>query len=1141
MRPALSKMPLWRHPSPKRTFEFEGAEMRLKTLASIFLAALVGTTPSIAQQSGAARIAPRSVKGSTPYGQLPLTFEANRGQAVGQVKFLSRGKGYTAFLTAEGMVLTLHPSRSDATSKSGNSAANSQQPARATLQFHLLGASRNAVVVGEDQKPGKVNYFIGNDRTKWHTNVPIYTRVRYKNVYPGIDLIYYGHQQQLEYDFAVAPGADPSRIQFQIRGADQVRVDAAGNLVLTTNGKELHFQSPIIYQESGSARVPVEGGYVMKDSTHIAFQVAHYDSGKPLVIDPVLVYSTYLGGGGDDQPTGIAVDGNGSVYVTGYTDSTDFPLATLGSLPAGADHVFIAKFDATGSNLIYADYIGGNSQDYGYALVLDSANEVYVTGGTASSDFPVVNAYQSTYPGAFNAFLTKVSSDGASLLYSTYLGGNGSDVPTSVRIDNLSNVLVAGSTSSTNFPVANAYQSTASPNQGGLYGNYGFLTKFTPDGSALVYSTYLGGSSNVPDNCSGTPCWTEPVSGVNGMVLDSAGNAYLAGTTNTYDFPVTSGAYLTTDSTPQNSSVGFVSKISSSGNLQYSTYFYESSGFTNINAIAVDATGSAYVTGLTYSNGTFPITSTSICDPGVYGVACSYAFVTKFDATASTLAYSTFLGPNNYAVPAAIVLDQSNDAYVLTSTSSSSFSTVNGLEPYAGGNDALLVEIDPGAGSQLFATYLGGSADENATALAIDAENNLYVTGTTDSTDFPTTQQAFQTQSGGNSDGFVMKIGMSTAPLASLTPSTLQFASLPVGSTSAAQQVVLRNMGNSALAIASISAAGDFAETDNCGTSVPATGSCTLSVTFTPTAAGQRTGSVAINDDAAGSPHIVSLSGTGLGAIAGLSPAALVFSSVPVHASSPAQTVTLSNQGNSSLSIATVQTTGDFAQTNNCPAVLPSNSGCTINVVFTPTSSGTRSGTLTVSNSAQGSAQTVSLTGSGSDFALASSMNDATVKAGATATYELTISPVGGSFSKAVSLNCSGLPANAICTFSPSKVTPGTKSTAVTLTISTVSSTADAIPALPSPNHPVTTAWIQLQGLGLFGMVLAGCRKRSKRATIFIALALLVLGMLFMSGCAGGTGIASQSGSGSGTAYTVTVTGTSGALQHSLPLTLTVQ
>jgi hypothetical protein len=1123
--------------------------MRLKVLTWGLLTALLAATPSPAQQSGAGVWLGTSTslgaRAQANYGKLPLRFEANQGQTGSPVRFLSRGKGYTAFLTAGGLVLSLRPSQPVPVQPMSKVAATykSRRPVNATLQFKLLGAARNPTVTGEDPQPGKVNYFIGRDPSKWHTNVPTYARVRYKNVYPGIDLVYYGNHRQLEYDFAISPGAEPGRIQLEITGASQIELDAEGNLVLQTGSGELHFQSPVVYQESHGLRVPVAGAYVVNDPTHVGFHVAQYDPSKPLVIDPVLVYSTYLGGSGDEQPSGIAADSSGNAYVAGYTDSADFPLATLGSLPAGSTHIFVVKLDPTGSNLVYADYIGGNSEDYGYALALDSANNVYVTGSTASSDFPLVNPYQASYPGSFNGFLTKVSADGSSLLYSTYLGGNGSDQPSSIAVDGSGGVVVAGNTTSTNFPVNNAYQSAVSPNQGGVSGNYGFVSKFSPDGATLVYSTYLGGNSNVAFDCGGTPCWPSPYSAVAGVAVDSNGNAYAAGITNTYNFPTTPSAYLTTNTVQEDGTAGFVTKFSSSGSLDYSTYFYESSGvLTSVAAVAVDGSGSTYVTGVAFSDGTLPITSTSICDPGVYGWACGYAFVTKFDPAGSTLAYSTFLGPNNNANPQAIALDANNDAYVLASTSSASFGVANGLEPYTSGKDLLLVEIDPVASTELFATYLGASAEDLPSGIAVDAGGNVYVAGSTDSPDFPVTQGAFQNVLGGGTDAFVLKIGPSSEPAVALTPSVLQYTLQAVGSTSPAQTVLLRNMGSSALSISSITTSGDFAETDTCGSSVAAAGKCTFSVTFTPTAAGTRNGSILIQDDAAGSPHVINLSGDGTIAVVSLIPSSLSFSATPVGGSSGAQTVTLANTGNAALSISNIQITGDFLQTNNCPATLAASSNCTFNIKFGPTTTGTRNGALTLTDNVPGSPQTVSLSGAGSDFSLASTSTSDTIKAGATASYALTVASVGGSFTSAVQLSCNGAPKLATCSVSPRSVTPGGTTASATLTITTTGTSALAVPPNESQSRPIYAVWIQLQGVGLCGMMLAGSRSRSRKLRVIILMALMIAALMFMMACAGGTGMGSQPSSGTTPGdYTITVTGTSGGLQHSLPLTLTVQ
>jgi len=897
------------------------------------------------------------------YGKLPTTFEDNVGQTDPQVKFLSRGSGYVVFLTAGGMVFSAHSQLVANTAPQPNAKTNQTQSG-AVIQLNLVGANPNPLAVGERPLAGKANYFIGRDRSKWHTNVATYGKVHYKDVYPGIDLVYYGNPSQLEYDFEIAAGANPKQIQFDVKGADSVSVDVTGDLVLQTKQGALHVKSPVLYQTFNNMKLPVSGGFSLKSSTRVGFSLIGYDPTKPLVIDPVLLYSTYLGGLADDQAVGIAVDSEGSAYVSGWTQSTNFPVASQGTTPSGTN-AFIAKLDVSGSSLLYAVFIGGSSDDYAQAITLDSDNNAYITGYTCSGDFPLVNAFQSSMNGCYDGFISKVSADGSSLLYSTYLGGSNLTQPYAIALNSSNEMYVAGYTYAVDFPLMNAFQTRVAPNGGGNYGQYGFVTHLTADGSALVFSTYLGGSANVIQNC-GYPCWGQPASVIQGIAVDLSGNAYVAGYTNTYDLPTTDGAYMPSQNNPSNQQIAFVSEFGSSGSLLYSTYFGSTNGYpTSAAGIAVDSSGSAYITGTAYSDGTFPVTTPNLCDPEMYGWSCSYGFVTKFNPTGTGLGYSTFLPVNNYANPRAITLDAQDNAYVLSSIYGGSMTAVNPIEGFTNQNDLLITEIDPTGSIQLFSTYLGGNGNESPAGIAVDASGSIYVAGYTDSSDFPVTSAALQNTLGGNTDAFVAKIGMANAPAVAISPSLVQFSIRAVGSVSQPNTSLLRNMGSSALTISSITISGDFTETDTCGTGVSAAATCTFTVTFTPTAPGPRFGSILVQDDGAGSPHFINLVGDGSTAIVALSSTALTFPSLQIGQPSPQQSVTLTNNGNATLNLNNIALTGDYAQTNDCPSALGVGSVCTFEITFTPTAGGARNGALTLTDNAPDSPESITLTGSG--------------------------------------------------------------------------------------------------------------------------------------------------------------------------------
>src|SRR5437773_487076 len=404
---------------------------------------------------------------SQSYGKLPLHFEANQGQTRQDVRFLARGAGYSLYLTAGEAVLVLTKPNPDAKRDARRTPERRGTQPRGTpvvVRMSLVGAAPKPLVSGLDELPGKANYLIGKDPAKWRTNVPTYAKVHYRAVYPGIDLVYYGNQRQLEYDFMVAPGADPNRIVLGFQGAERLEINAECELVLHAAVEVIRQRVPVIYQEINGVRTKIEGRYVLKDAHRVGFQVAAYDQNRPLVIDPTLVYATYLGSSGWDYGSGIAVDAAGSAYVTGSTSSADFPTANaLQAAKAGFQNAFVTKLNPTGSALVYSTYLGGSGGDGGTGIAVDTAGSAYVTGATSSIDFPTVNPLQAAYGGDGDAFVSKLDAAGSALLSSTYLGGSGADAGYGIAVDTLGNAYVTGETRSTDFPTTpGAIQTTYS-------------------------------------------------------------------------------------------------------------------------------------------------------------------------------------------------------------------------------------------------------------------------------------------------------------------------------------------------------------------------------------------------------------------------------------------------------------------------------------------------------------------------------------------------------------------------------------------------------------------------------------------------------------------------------------------------------
>jgi hypothetical protein len=1236
--------------------------------------------------------------------------------------------------------------------------------------------------------------------------------VQYQGIYPGVDLVYYGNEGQLEYDFIVAPGADPKVISLAVdstsykQGSSRrlaPRLDANGDLVLGKEGREIRFHHPVVYQEFEGEKRVRDGRYEVRGNGLISFVVGSYDTKKPLIIDPVLTFSTFLGGASFDRVLGVAVDSSRNIYVTGETNSADFPtaggvspnsLASSGTT-CGADtcpDVFVTKLDPTGTNLIYSTYIGGDGVDGGEGIAVDGSGNAHITGHTTSSDFPHSgNAYQqSPFLGQScvdpvsqqaiqcdDAIVVKLNPAGNLLLYSSYFGSVGEETGHAIAINSAGMIFITGYVGSNTFPkTSSAYQTAPG---GGTCGvapstyNCGdaFVAKFNPalSGTAsLIYSTYLGGNGDDYGY---------------GIAVDSSGNAYVTGLTlknpsQAENFP-TKGAYQPTFGGVQDA---FVTELNSAGTaLVYSTYLGGSQS-DDAYGIALDSLGRVYVTGSTLS-GNFPTkTGAFQTTQAASGTTCGSrpcydVYVTKLDTSKAgtlSLVYSTYLGGTNDDISRAIAVDSSGNAYVTggtktAETDATPFPLASPLQDHlAGGFDVFVAKIIPDSTltkpAQLpFSTYLGGANFDAGFGIAVDSSGAAIVAGRTDSSDFPFTLGVVQEAHGGaptNADSFVAKISPPAAPAVSLSSTREDFGSIGVGFTTAPQTVDLRNEGSAALDIASITITGTYKDdflvkSNTCGSSVAAAGECAISLTFTPLATGGRDAQLTITDNASGSPHQIPLTGNGTPApVVSLSPTSLDFGfhlvTTPSTPSAPLK-VTVSNTGSATLNFTSILplTSGDFSQTNTCTAPLaaggvdtceiditfapsvkglrpgsfqltdnagnspqtisvrgigatsgfnffppslafgdqlvgttsaktvalynggptdlslsvaitlggsdfakvnncsstlivdatcyvdvtfkPTTTGlrtgtlrltststvsltgtgtivgislspsalsfgnqtvgttsaaknivvtstgtasllitnvsftgdfaksadtctgstvaptatCTIGIKFTPTATGSRTGTVTLTHNAQsGSPNSVALSGTGTqDFAVSLKTNSPAVTAGQTASYTITFTPAGG-FNQNISLTCTGAPKAAVCSVSPNPATMnGTKPTDATVSVTTTARSM-AAPILGPGRMPANFGvWPPLTWLAVLLLLLMTANLLCGRRKVVLGLAAMLLIIGLWTACGGGGGGGgpppTQNGTPAGT-YKLTVTATSGGLTHALPLTLKV-
>jgi Bacterial Ig-like domain (group 3)/Chitobiase/beta-hexosaminidase C-terminal domain/Beta-propeller repeat len=1159
-------------------------------------------------------------------GALPMSFESNRGQSDMEARFLHRGPGYSILFKDREVDLLLKKTypESDAPDRRKKRSAGGQPsafPLIDSVRMRLAGARPGLAAVGEDRLPGTVNYFVGNDPAKWHAGIPTFERVRYTNAYPGVDLVYYGNQQRLEFDFEVADGAGASAIMIQFSGAKNLKLDRNGNLVIAAANGSVRFRKPAIYQRDGRGnKIPIEGSFRVVSGRTVGFRLGHFDHTKPLVIDPILDYSTHLGGGGGANA--IAVDSTGNAYVAGWAL---LGMPTTGGIqptpPAKANSLYtsayVAKFNSTGTALIYCTYLSGSQNDAANGITVDANGNAYVAGTTSSTDFPTTSgAFQTTNKSKNEAgFVAKINPTGTTLAYSTYLSGSIGTQIAGIAVDASGNAHVTGTTSDSDFPVtAGAFQSANKATADNT--PTGFVTELNGTGAGLLYSTYLGGS--IEDNSAA-------------IALDSGGDAFVTGSTESADFPTTPGAFQSTNKgtsvSGAPSSNTFVTKMNPAGTgLVYSTYLGGSVSDIAF-AIGIDGTGNAYTTGLTAS-ADFPTTPGSFkptLDPDSQN-----AYVTKLNASGTALAYSTFLGggPFGFDQGSGIAVDSAGNATVVGSTGDLNFPiTAGALQSQntsmivTGGAlgttlSSFVTRLNSTGSALLYSTYLSGSGIDGsdfdplsycdcANGVALDASSNVYLAGHSWSTDFPTTLDAFQASYSGT---FVTEFNAS------------EMKTLPATTITLTSNVNPQVPGEPVVFTATVNPTSGITPTGTVGFSVSTGGfpwdlspwstvSMNSSGVATFTTSTLLPGQSTINAYYLGDQNNAPSSGTTTETISLIPTVTTLVASATTapygspttftatvieNTGKPASGFVFFGVGNLVYATLDLDTAGQVTWTNGVDGpLLPvgvetvtaefigysKDKDSTGSVVETVTPLGVTSaptfspgaGTYTTPQevflNGQGTIYyttdgttpvvgTSSIYGDGyeievessvtikaiaivpgytespvatanyvinlpaADFSVLLNPASLTIMAGAGATTEVVISPIGG-FSQQVSLTCSGLPAGTTVSFSPSTIVPNTPSV---LTMN-VASTATS-------NHRPGIGYIPLTSLAL-GFVWFGLRKRPREwSWMFIVGGTLAL--FSLGACGGGSGQPKPVTS------TVTITGTSGSLSHSTTLTLTV-
>jgi hypothetical protein len=1010
----------------------EISNMTRKTLILFSAFMLVGELVGFAQQHG---VTGQGAQIGT-IGNLPLAFELNRGQAQQNVRFLARAADLTILLESGRTQLVLPPKAPS------NGQAGQPQPRVVTME--LLQANKQASTQGMDLLPGKSNYFIGKQSANWITGIPQYGKVAFNSIYPGIGVVYYGNQGRMEYDFVLNVGADPNVIRIGITGAEKLELDALGSLVLQIDDDRIEIEKPLIYQEQENTRLPISGSYILLSNNEIGLKLGDYDRHRALVIDPVLSYSTLIGANNGTTAQAVAVDTAGSVYITGTTFATNYPTVNaFQSSNAGYTDLFITKLNAAGDQILYSTYLGGSSYDNAAAIAVDEAGSAYVTGTTNSGDFPTTpGAFMTTCPGICNTpFVAKVLSDGT-LAFSTYMGGSNSPA-TGIAVDSAGEAYISGVTASDDLPTT---PGSFDPVYQGLICtscNNGYIEKLNASGSALVYSTYFG----IP-GLGGAPSTDGRA-----IAVDKRGSAYLVGDTTA--IPVQNAI--------QSSLVGgpnaFITKFSPDGSsLVFSTYLGGTSPFffdavgDFATGVAVDSFENVHVTG-TSSSCEFPLTLSALSTQCVTMGYDQKIFATTLNSAGNDILFSTFL--RSGSAPG-IAVDGDGNSYVTGTTTASDFPVLNSVENTSQRSSSIgfVTELDP-TGKLLFSTYLGATHGSQAAGIAVDGKGGIYVAGAGQG-DFPLvhpiTSQILQstyytlfvakisshdtpeislsprvspilalrnvssvpvtinslthsrnfTQGGTcgarlapgsgctlieegaddnksqgsvivTANGVPQKFVISKSPTGdnvgsaiTIFPFSLQFAPQLISTTSAIQEIVIQNLGLQPGAINSIGIIppAAFTQTNNCPALLNPARICTIKVNYIA-ATIQDEAQLAIVHDPNQTRDTVFLSGVGSASAISTSTQSVDFGSQFVGAPPLGRMVNLTNTTPYPATVTSVSTTTGFLQNNSCTKALAPHASCRVQVSFQPKTNQNAFGTLTANNYGPGGAQLVSLTATG--------------------------------------------------------------------------------------------------------------------------------------------------------------------------------